>query len=390
MGVNGDVTMTNLSTATGIGSNKLSFHHPNGKGNTTAMGDFLTDRIGRRAGASEWSQAVVDGLNGFDTFLGIPETTVQSGTAGLPAISQAGVDASIDNNGLVQINGGEIRDDDLLWVRVGTGIDPNTLYGEHFAEQIGKNSGALSIFNTVNLTPTGTRESGTDAGGRSVIDIQFKVDLQSIGTTRAELRLEDTVNTDATNYGDPSTQTGVSNNVLVMRCNDTEPLTTFIESINIFFSNDGGNGSYDDCAGDPLDQGGTQGDISYSARVSATVNDPTDQFGDLYLWVYIDADFSSLGCPGNQRHVGKQQATKNGDKTFCLGPDNEGISFSRGAQASTTFRVVLTRDDTATPTVQDERELTVTPDGGAAAGGSGDEGTTGLQNYSSKNTNTTC
>jgi len=389
MGVDGDITISNLKSATSIADDRLSAHHPNGAGNTTAMGDFLTDRIGRRAAASEWSRAVVDGADGFDTFLGIPETTVQSGTAGLPAISQAGVDASIDSNGLVQINGGEIRDGDLLWVRVGTGIDPNTGNGEHFAEQIGKNSGSLSIFDTVNLTPTGSREAGTDADGRSVIDIQFQVDIQDIATTRAELRLEDTLNTDATNYGDPSTQTGVSNNVLVMRSNDTEPLETFIESINIFYSNDGGNGTYQDCAGNPLDGGGTEGDTTYSARVSATVNDPADQFGDLYLWVYIDADFSSLGCPGNQSPVGKQQATKDGDKTFCLGPDNEGISFTRGPQADTTFRVVLTRDNTSTPTVQDERELTVTPDGGAVAGGSGDEGTTS-QTYSTKNSNTTC
>lgn len=389
MGVNGDITISNLKSATGIADDRLSAHHPNGAGNTTAMGDFLTDAIGRRAGASEWSQAVVDGVDGFDTFLGIPETTVQSGTAGLPAISQAGVDASIDSNGLVQINGGEIRDGDNLWVRVGTGIDPAAGLGKHFGEQIGKNTGSLQIFDTVNLTPTGTREAGTDADGRTVIDLEFQVDIQDVATTRAELRLEDTLNTDATNYGDPSTQTGVSNNVLVMRSNDTEPLETFIESLQVWYSNDGGNGSYQDCSGDPLDGGGSEGDTTYSARVSATVNDPADQFGDLYLWVYIDADFSSLGCPGSQSPVGRQQATRDGDKTFCLGPDNESISFTRSAQADTTFRVVLTRDDTSTPTVQDERELSVTPDGGAAAGGSGDEGTTSAT-YSTKNTNTTC
>lgn len=390
MGVNGTITMTNLKSATGIADDRLSAHHPNGAGNETAMGDFLTDAIGRRAAASEWSQAVVDGANGFDTFLGIPERSVESNSPGVPAVSQSGVDVSVDSNGLVVVNGGQINDGDTLWVRVGTGIDPTLLYGEHFGEQIGKNAGALKITDTVNLVATGTRESGTDADGRTVIDIEFTVDIQNIATTRAELRLEDTMNTDATNYGDPSTQTGVSNNVLVMRSNDLEPLGTFIESLQIRYSNDGGNGSFQDCGGNPLDGGGTEGDTTYSARVSATVNDPADQFGDLYLWVYIDADFTSLGCPGTDTPVGKQVQSRSGDKSYCLGPDNENITFTRSVQADTTFRVVLTRDDTSTPTVQDERELTVTPDGGAAdGGGTGDEGTVS-DTYTSANSNTTC
>lgn len=46
MGVDGDVTMTNLKSATGIADDRLSAHHPNGTGNTTAMGDFFVPGLG--------------------------------------------------------------------------------------------------------------------------------------------------------------------------------------------------------------------------------------------------------------------------------------------------------------------------------------------------------
>lgn len=47
MGTNGTVTVSNLKAATGIADDRISAHHPNGAGNTTAMGDFLIDAIGR-------------------------------------------------------------------------------------------------------------------------------------------------------------------------------------------------------------------------------------------------------------------------------------------------------------------------------------------------------
>jgi len=46
MGVDGDVTMTNLKSATGIVDDRLSAHHPNGAGNITAMGDFFVPGLG--------------------------------------------------------------------------------------------------------------------------------------------------------------------------------------------------------------------------------------------------------------------------------------------------------------------------------------------------------
>jgi len=46
MGTGGDITMTNLKSATGIVDDRLSAHHPNGTGNQTPFGDFLIDEIG--------------------------------------------------------------------------------------------------------------------------------------------------------------------------------------------------------------------------------------------------------------------------------------------------------------------------------------------------------
>ena len=45
MGVNGDVRITTLKQMTGIADNRLSAHNPNGAGNATAMGDFLTAAV---------------------------------------------------------------------------------------------------------------------------------------------------------------------------------------------------------------------------------------------------------------------------------------------------------------------------------------------------------
>lgn len=46
MGTSGDVTMTNLKSATGIADDRLSAHHPNGAGNATAMSDFFVPGLG--------------------------------------------------------------------------------------------------------------------------------------------------------------------------------------------------------------------------------------------------------------------------------------------------------------------------------------------------------
>lgn len=47
MGTNGTVTVSNLKAATAIADDRISAHHPNGAGNTTSLGDFLIDAIGR-------------------------------------------------------------------------------------------------------------------------------------------------------------------------------------------------------------------------------------------------------------------------------------------------------------------------------------------------------
>jgi hypothetical protein len=43
---NGNYTITNLKSATGIADDRLSAHHPNGAGNETSMGEFALDDLG--------------------------------------------------------------------------------------------------------------------------------------------------------------------------------------------------------------------------------------------------------------------------------------------------------------------------------------------------------
>jgi hypothetical protein len=45
MGKNGDITITNLKSSTGISDDRLSAHHPNGTGNKTSFGDFLVSNL---------------------------------------------------------------------------------------------------------------------------------------------------------------------------------------------------------------------------------------------------------------------------------------------------------------------------------------------------------
>lgn len=374
MGRDGNTTISGLKQATSIASNNL-YDHGVGTPASVRMSDFLTGAIGRDVNSPEWSQGVVDGADQFDTFLGIPQTTI-GGSNGLPA----GRSSTIESDGRVTIDDGyKLRVGDKIWVRVGA-----TGSGEFFAEQIGKNTSSLTFTNsTARFSPTGARQVGIDGSGRRVIDIELEV--TGYNAIEARLRLEDGLNTDATNYGDPSTQTGVSNTDLVFTTDDVKSDTVFFENMEIAYSNKGGNGSYVDCAGDPLDGGHTSGDLSYSVRVETQVNNPAQKYnGITYVWVYMNDDFDSLGCPPTT-----PKAKQDGSALYCLDSDNESFTMQRGTNADVDVRVVLTDDDSSSPTVLDERLLTLSPDGGAFQGGTGDEGIVS-ETYTGRNPTTTC
>jgi len=374
MGRDGNTTISGLTQATSIASNDL-FDHAAGTPSAVYMSDFLTGAIGRDVTSPEWAQGVVDGTGQFDTFLGIPQTTI-GGNDGLPS----GRSSTIEPDGSVTIDDGyKLRVGDKIWVRVGA-----TGSGEFFAEQIGKNTSSLKFTNsTARFSPTGARQVGIDGSGRRVIDIELEV--TGYNAIEARLRLEDGMNTDASNYGDPSTQTGVSNTDLVFTTDDVKSDTVFFENMEIAYSNKGGGGSYVDCAGDPLDGGNTSGDLSYSVRVETEVNNPAQKFnGTTYVWVYMDDDFGSLDCP-----PATPKAKQSGSALYCLDSDNEGFTMQRGTNADVDVRVVLTDDDSSSLTVLDERLLTLTPEGGGFQGGTGDEGLVS-ETYTGRNSSTNC
>jgi len=159
MGVDGDVTITNLKSATGIADDRLSAHHPNGTGNQTALGDFLIDQIGRR-----------DTVNGYQT-------------------------------DLERIGVGPLEQGDVFEVRVdveraaGAGVGG----GQHFVEQVLKGGNNFSFddgndgvqFNSI-------REiSGTPSAYDSVA-IEYKV--TGFSSVSVRTKLTGSLNNDATNH----------------------------------------------------------------------------------------------------------------------------------------------------------------------------------------------
>lgn len=134
MGTGGDITMTNLKSATGIADDRLSAHRPNGAGNQTKFGDFLITDIGGNT-----SPSTVNGVSTGDQFSGshmIPSKVLRGGTS---------KDASgvFNSNDYWEFNNIELQSGDKVHLGIWTEFATNR--SEHFIEQIGKRQASWSF-----------------------------------------------------------------------------------------------------------------------------------------------------------------------------------------------------------------------------------------------------
>jgi hypothetical protein len=289
MGKDADVTMTNLKSATGIADDRLSAHHPNGTGNTTSMGDFLTNHIGRRVASPEWEQGMTTdingdpyGSNGFDTRLSIPDITVHS-EPGAPV-----GEGSLDTDGNFEFDTDVVLGNgNRFWVRVGTGIDPNNdaTIGDLFGDAIAVTD-SLDVSGN-NCEPTGDRKVGTDGDGKLVIDIEMEI--TGFNNAAVYITFQDGLNVDATNYG----------NSMQFFTTDVQKDTVYMDQITVQWSNLGGESSqlFVDCQLNSLDAGNTKGDSTFTMRVSPVYNNPAGR--TTYTYLYFEVIESDLSCPGS-------------------------------------------------------------------------------------------
>lgn len=162
MGINGDVTMTALKAATGIADDRLSAHHPNGAGNTVAMGDFLVGAVGRYS----------SGTLQFETDLERVFST--------PSILAQGT-----NN-------------ENFEVQVDFAYPSGTATGDFWREQVGI-SGSNLVTRGSDFIEQGRVTGSLPNSGRDSIRIQCKLD--ATGSVRVEVELTGNLNNDATNHG---------------------------------------------------------------------------------------------------------------------------------------------------------------------------------------------
>jgi len=162
MGVNGDITMTNLKAATGIADDRLSAHHPSGAGNETAMGDFLITDIGYLGG---------DG----DT------TTLEATNSG--AYNPPDSDHSIPGSQIPVIV--DVYPDPVA----GTCLWP---------ESIGTVASSLPVTSSTRMSLSARNVTGARSDNPVRMEIVF--DVTGLDSCDCTLKLQDGLNTDIANY----------------------------------------------------------------------------------------------------------------------------------------------------------------------------------------------
>lgn len=262
-------TLSNLKTATGIASNNL-FDHAPGSPSAVSFGDFLVQFIGRDIGSSAYEQgSVTDGsgdIPPWDTNLSIPDTNVL-GTSGLPT----GKTGQLNSSGEFVLDGSDVfQQGDIIWVRVDADC------GEYARQQI--------IVDQLTQNPTGLNVLAVEQGtvnGQDVVDFKLEVDgfdAIALNSTFAD----GGYNQHAINY----------NTQLNFNSTDVETATVYLELISAQWDDTGPNGTGVACDGstalDNLFGTGTAGDDNYGIKVTVSVNDPTDKYGDVWAWVYFD------------------------------------------------------------------------------------------------------
>jgi hypothetical protein len=339
MGKDGNTTISALKGATQINSNSLSDHNPTSD-SVTRLSEFLIDKIGRRVNSPEYTQEITTdingdpyGKNGFDTRISIPD-------------SASTINGSLDSNGnWVSDTDQNIQIGEKFVIRVDTSIQDTDQFGNYWAEAIGKIGSSLTVTGG-NLSTTGVRTIGTDGDGYVYVEVE--VEVVESDSASLNIQLQDGLNTDCLHYGDPSTQSGVSQfaDALTFNTTDIQSDKVFIDRIDVEYSNLGGDGTLFGCDLNALDDGGTKSDRTFTTRVNVDYNDPANKFTGPYFWLFINDDVNSLGCPGDGNHIVKVQGTN------CVEYQTESQN-----SATITLRVVLTENSDGSGHI-DDREVT--------------------------------
>jgi len=161
MGVNGDVTMTNLKAATGIADDRLSAHHPDGAGTETKLGDFLIADIGYLGGDSDF-------------------TTLEATNAG--TYNPPDPDHSIPGSQIPVI----------------VDVYPDPVGGGLWPEAIGTVALSLPVTSATDLALASRNVVGARTDDPIRMEIVF--DVTGLNSVAATLKLQDGLNTDITRY----------------------------------------------------------------------------------------------------------------------------------------------------------------------------------------------
>lgn len=161
MGKAGDITLSNLKSATGIADDRLSAHNPSGPGNTTSLGDFLIDNIGR-----------------FDSSNLVWVTDLERVNPGSPKILAKGISGHDQFEVEIQFS---FAADGLLWAPA-IGRDGNNLTatGSDFIE----------------LSRTVTSNSATNTRGA----LKVTCEVDAFNSIFFQATLSGALNNDATNH----------------------------------------------------------------------------------------------------------------------------------------------------------------------------------------------
>jgi len=189
MGINGEITMTNLKSATGIADDRLSAHHPNGAGNTTGMGDFLVVSLGRSKTNSS-RLLIPHKVNGSTAF---------SGSYG----------STDPTTAFFSFSGTTFTPGDTITIQIAV-----PFCGDFFREQIASRSANLTFTDNAGTAKVKSADYSASRNGTRLIDITLEV--TNFGTEiRVQWVFDDGMNTDAENY----------NQALFFRTRDLETAT---------------------------------------------------------------------------------------------------------------------------------------------------------------------
>jgi len=173
MGANGEITMTNLKSATGIADDRLSAHHPNGAGNTTGMGNFLVSGVQRSFSNS--------------SRLLLPHK-VKGSTSGF----SGSYDTTDPATALYSFDSTTLAPPDTFTIQIAI-----PFAGEHFAQQIASRSQNLSFSDNDNVVSV--KSIDLNPGRGDFIDYTLEMTGYGLSMELA-WTFADGMNTDAVNY----------------------------------------------------------------------------------------------------------------------------------------------------------------------------------------------